>query len=117
MSNRDDSGHVQLTSGGNDSFPAWSPDGKTIVFHREDGGNVDLYAMNADGSNVRWLTDAPGPDTLPEFTPSGEIIFRSARSGNWGIWKMNIDGSNQKEIISNAGVGPDWSGSRMSVLP
>lgn len=116
-SNRDDSGHVQLTSGGNDSFPAWSPDGKTIVFHREDGGNVDLYAMNADGSNVRRLTDAPGPDTLPEFTPSGEIIFRSARSGNWGIWKMNIDGSNQKEIIPNAGVGPDWSGSRMSVLP
>ncbi|RMF06037.1 MAG: hypothetical protein D6768_00010, partial [Chloroflexi bacterium] len=102
---------------GSDSFPAWSPDGRTIVFHREQDGNVDLYAMNPDGSNVRRLTDAPGPDTLPEWTPAGEIIFRSARSGSWGIWKMNADGSNQREIIPDAGVGPDWSYSRMSVLP
>jgi TolB protein len=73
--------------------------------------------MNVDGSNLRQLTNATGPDTLPVFTPDGQIIFRSARSGNWGIWKMNIDGSNQQEIVPNAGVGPDWSKSRMSVLP
>jgi TolB protein len=117
VSNRDDSGHTLLTNDGSDAFPAWSPDGSTIVFHREVGGNVDLYAMNVDGSNVRRLTEAQGPDTLPVFTPSGEIIFRSARSGSWGVWKMNINGSNQKEIYSGAGVGPDWSFSRMSVLP
>lgn len=117
VSNRDDSGHTLISDNGSDSFPAWSPDGRTIVFHREQDGNVDLYAMNTDGSNVRRLTDAAGPDTLPEWTPSGEIIFRSARSGSWGIWKMNGDGSNQREIIPDAGVGPDWSFSRMSVLP
>ncbi len=116
ISNRDDSGHTQITEGGSDSFPAWSPDGKTIVFHRDEGGNVDLYAVNVDGSNLRRLTDAAGPDTLPVFTPSGQIIFRSARSGSWSIWKMNADGSGQKEIIPNAGVGPDWSFSRMGVL-
>ena len=117
ISNRDDSGHTQITSGGSDSFPAWSPDGKTIVFSRDEGGNVDIYAMNVDGSNVRRLTDAAGPDTLPVFTPDGQIIFRSARSGKWAIWKMNIDGSGQTEIVSDAGVGPDWTYSRMSVLP
>ena len=116
VSNRDDSGHTLLTSNGSDAFPAWSPDGNTIVFHREVEGNVDLYAMNTDGSNVRRLTTAAGPDTLPEFTPDGEIIFRSARSGSWGIWKMNADGSNQQQIYADAGVGPDWSFSRLGVL-
>ncbi len=115
ISNRDDSGHTLITNNGSDSFPAWSPDGRTIAFAREDGGNVDIYIMNADGSNVRRLTDAPGPDSLPVYTPSGDIIFRSARSGSWGIWKMSSLGGGQVEIIPNAGVGPDWSYSRMDV--
>jgi hypothetical protein len=115
ISNRDDSGHTNITKSGSDSFPAWSPDGKTIAFSREEGGNVDIYIMNVDGSNVQRLTDAPGPDTLPVYTPSGDIIFRSARTGAWGIWKMSGTGANQTEIIPNAGVGPDWSFSRMDV--
>ena len=115
ISNHDDTGHTNITNVGSDSFPAWSPNGKTIAFSREVDGNVDIYTMNVDGSNVQRLTDASGPDTLPVFTPSGDIIFRSARSGAWGIWKMSGSGANQTEIIPNAGVGPDWSFSRMDV--
>jgi Tol biopolymer transport system component len=113
ISNRDDSGHTNITNGGSDSFPAWSPDGKTIAFSRDEGGNVDIYLVNPDGTNLRRITDAPGPDSLPIYTPSGDIIFRSARTGSWGIWKMSGNGSNQEEIIPNAGVGPDWTFSRM----
>ena len=36
--------------------PSWSPDGKTILFTRSDGPSFTLYAMDADGSNVRALT-------------------------------------------------------------
>jgi Tol biopolymer transport system component len=115
ISNRDDSGHTNITQGGSDSFPAWSPDGKTIAFSRDEGGNVDIYTVNVDGSNLQRLTDAPGPDSLPTYTPSGDIIFRSARSGSWGIWKMSGSGGNQTEIIPNAGVGPDWAFSKMDV--
>lgn len=115
ISNRDDSGHTNITQTGSDSFPAWSPDGKTIAFSRDEGGNVDIYTVNVDGSNPKRLTDAPGPDTLPIYTPSGDIVFRSARSGSWGIWKMSGSGANQKEIIPNAGVGPDWAYSKMDV--
>jgi hypothetical protein len=115
ISNRDDSAHWLLTSGGSDSFPAWSPDGRTIVFSRDQGGNVDLYAIDLAGTNLRRLTDAPGHDTLPVFTPGGDIIFRSARTGSWGIWKMKADGADQVEIIPNACVGNDWAFSRMDV--
>jgi Tol biopolymer transport system component len=115
ISNRDDSGHTSITNGGSDSFPAWSPDGRKIAFSRDEGGNVDIYLMDIDGSNIQRLTETPGPDTLPVFTPSGDIVFRSARSGSWGIWKMSGAGANQTEIIPNAGVGPDWSYSKMDV--
>jgi len=115
ISNRDDSGHINITQNGSDSFPAWSPDGKTIAFSREEGGNVDIYTMTIDGTNIKRLTDATGPDTLPVYTPGGDIVFRSARTGGWSIWKMSGSGANQTEIIPNAGVGDDWSFSRMDV--
>jgi hypothetical protein len=116
ISNRTDSGHFRITSGGTDSFPAWSPDGETIAFSRDVGGNVDIYTVGIDGSNLKRLTDAPGHDTLPLYLPTGEIVFRSARTGGWAIWKMAGDGSEQVQIIANAPVGPDWSFSKMDVL-
>lgn len=116
ISNRTDSGHMRLTVGGANSFPAWSPDGNTIAFSRDVGGNVDIYTVKPDGSELTQLTNAPGHDTLPEFLPTGEIVFRSARGGQWNIWKMDGDGSNQTLIIANAPVGPEWSFSRMGVL-
>ena len=115
ISGWDDTGHTNITNSGSDSFPAWSPDGKTIAFSREEGSNVDIYTVNVDGSNLQRLTDAPGSDTLPTFTPGGDIVFRSARSGKWAIWKMTADGSEQTEIIADAGVGPDWSSSKVDV--
>jgi hypothetical protein len=116
ISNRNDSGHLRITSGGTDSFPTWSPDGQTIAFSRDAGGNVDIYTVNVDGTNLQRLTDAPGHDTLPLYLPNGDLVFRSTRSGRWSIWKMKGDGSEQVEIISNAPVGPEWSFSKMAVL-
>jgi len=116
ISNRNDTGHVRITTGGNDSFPSWSPDGQTIAFSREEGGNVDIYTVKVDGSELTRLTDTPGHDTLPLYLPNGDLLFRSTRTGSWGIWKMKGDGSDQVEIISNAPVGPDWSYSRMSAF-
>lgn len=116
ISNRDDTGHLNFTVNGTDSFPTWSANGRAIAFTRDSGGgNLDIYVMNVDGSNVQRLTDAPGHDILPSFTPGGDIIFRSDRSGSWGIWKMSGSGGNQRELIPNADVGPDWAMSRMDV--
>lgn len=80
-----------------------------IAFARNVNRNLDIYVMNADGGNVQRLTDAPGHDTLPVYTPGGDLIFRSDRTGSWGIWRMRGDGSDPIEIIPNAGVGPDWA--------
>lgn len=59
---------VPLTDGSHrDDQPAWSPDGKYLVFVSERDGNTDLYMMRADGSGRIPLTQSPGPDWLPRW--------------------------------------------------
>ena len=52
----------------NASQPAWSPDGRKIVFVRILGrSNSELFVMNADGSHQRRLTFNPGRDDAPDW--------------------------------------------------
>jgi len=70
---------TQLTHEGEyNAEGALSPDGKRIVFtsHRE--GDLDLYLMDSDGSNVRRLTDEYGYDGGPFFSWDGRyIVYRA----------------------------------------
>jgi TolB protein len=76
--------------------PSWSPDGKTIAFTRFAEGNLDVYAMGADGSNVRRLTTDPGGDTEPHWSADGQTIaFTSTRTGTSEIFTMAPDGGAQ----------------------
>jgi Tol biopolymer transport system component len=63
-----------------DSDPSWSPDGKRIAFARLNGGwdsceadkwedcNVDIYVMDADGSDQHRLTSNPKLDAEPSWS-------------------------------------------------
>ncbi|MEV6278420.1 hypothetical protein [Nocardia sp. NPDC051832] len=79
------------------SNPVFSPDGATIVFASNRGGKnrSELYAMNADGTGVRALTD--DWTVHPAFSPDGaQIVYTRARSAPESgaeIWVMNRDGS------------------------
>lgn len=62
--------------------------------------------MNADGSELKPLTDAADDAGVPMVSPDGRyIIFFSMRSKTRQIWRMELDGSSQKQMTEGTGVG------------
>lgn len=75
-----------------DGAPAWSPRGDRIAFHSNRSGNYDIYAMNADGSNVERLTDHPADEGQPNWSPDGRwIAFEGERDGRAEIYRIEVD--------------------------
>jgi len=73
---------VRLTSGtGNETDPAFSPDGARIAFTGEYDGNVDVFVVPASGGVPKRLTWHPAADRVIGWTPDGKrIIFGSSRT-------------------------------------
>jgi len=75
------------------STPSWSPDGTKIAFTSDrDGGDLDIFIMNADGSGVIQLTSSSADDYDPFWLPGGgEIAFVSDRDGGVPqIFKIDV---------------------------
>jgi tricorn protease len=70
----------QLTTGGHESGPQFSPDGEWIAFTAEYDGNADAYVMPAEGGEPKRLTWHPGADSVVGWTrDSKRILFQSGR--------------------------------------
>ena len=81
------------------AFPATN--GK-ITFESERDGNLEIYAMNPDGSDQTRLTNNTVDDYNPVWSPDGtKILFASERDGNGEIYAMDADGSNQTRLTTN----------------
>lgn len=79
-----------LTKGSYDeASPAWSPDSKQLAFvsnrtdQRDQNENTDIYVMDAtSGASVKQLTNWPGSDNNPQWSPDGEWIAYATSSSN-----------------------------------
>ncbi len=123
--NVDGSNVRQLTNTiGYDGGPFFSPDGSKIVYrswHPTDPADIadyqsllaenlvrpsrmEIFVMNADGSDQRRITNLGGANFAPFFHPSGEkIIFSSnheepPRSRNFDLYLINLDGSGLSKV-------------------
>jgi Tol biopolymer transport system component len=90
-----------------------------IAFTSNRDGNFEIYLMNQDGSGLTRLTDDPGEDARPAWSPEGtRIAFESNRNGNFQIYVMNADGTNLNPLTdgSSSAMSPAWSpdGTRIS---
>ena len=103
-----------------DSTAAWSPEGNLIAFasNRDTGPpynpyNMDIYVMNADGSNVKRIVDDPEYDVGPQWSPDGrKIVFMTGRTGNFDVYVMNADGTEQRNLTADydrSDGAPVWS--------
>jgi Tol biopolymer transport system component len=81
---------------------AAAPPQGELVYEREVDGNLDLYVIPAGGGAERRLTDAPGEDGLPRWTPDGRrVVFSSKRTGNWQLWEIAAEGGEPRRLRSN----------------
>lgn len=72
--------HQLSTPPGEESFPRFSPDGRSIAFTGNYHGNLDVYVVSVDGGVPRRLTWHPLPDRVVDWTPDGSaVIFASRR--------------------------------------
>ena len=79
----------QLTTGGHESSPAFSPNGEWIAFAGEYDGNQDVYVMRASGGAPERLTWHPGQDVPVGWTRDGKrILFVSTRDAYADITRL-----------------------------
>jgi eukaryotic-like serine/threonine-protein kinase len=98
---------------GNDSQPAYSPNGELIAF-RSDRQGGGIFVMGATGESVRRLTDF-GYD--PTWSPDGkEIVVATqgpitplARGITSELWRVNVSTEAKKLIYKGDAVDPSWS--------
>ncbi len=99
---------TRLTSGpAYDYAPRYSPDGKTVVFCSDRGGNMNLWLMEPDGGSPRPLTgEKDAVFSSPSWTPDGlYVLARKEDTSRAGIppvelWMIHRDGGAGVKVIS-----------------
>lgn len=79
---------------------------------KRDSPTFDIYTIKPDGTELRRLTDAPGNDQFPSWSPDAKrIVFSSDRDGQNEIYVMNADGTDQQRLAphSEEDLVPRWS--------
>jgi tricorn protease len=113
----------QLTTGGHEGLPVFSPDGNWIAFTGEYDGNFDVFVIPAEGGEPRRLTWHPGRDTAVGWTrDSKKVLFRSGREAYADfdrLYTVGVEGG-WPEVLpmwraENAWFSPD--GARIAYVP
>jgi hypothetical protein len=123
--NTDGSRQTRLLSAGDQSvsLPSWSPDGERIAYSQGDfvafrfseapeDSQTDLYIMNADGTNPIQLTNAPGEEISPSWSPDGaKLVYIGSSDGTRALYTINADGTGATQMAAGDGFvdDPVWS--------
>ena len=98
----------RLTTGGDNRFPIWSPDGKRVVFQSNRGGALNLFQMPAAGGEApEPLTEGHAWHVVPDsFSPDGHFMVHASNdSGRNEIYVRPFPGLSQKWQVSKEGGG------------
>lgn len=120
---------AQLTDEpGYDAEATVAPDGSRIVFTSDRSGDLELYTMLPDGSDVRQVTDSLGYDGGAFFSPdSKRLVFRASRPktaeeqssytallkkhvvqpGQMELYVCDVDGGNMQQVTKLGGA--NWA--------
>ena len=103
--------NLTASSPADDRNPRVGPDGR-IAFESDRMGNVDVFTMAADGSDVRDVTPTPGRDSLGDWSPdASRIVYSSDVSGSDQLYVVRSAGGTPTRITHDSGndTGAAWS--------
>lgn len=112
-----------------EACPSWSPDGKQIAFLSVRGDFLNLFVMDADGSDLRNVTNnqlnktnqfvqtVSSVDEMSymygtSWSPDGKsIVFVQNKNGKQKLYTINVDGSALSEVVETSGeqCNPFWA--------
>jgi Tol biopolymer transport system component/DNA-binding winged helix-turn-helix (wHTH) protein len=106
----------QLTTTGRlNGEPTWSPDGQSIAYSSDRGGNYNIWTQRVSGGGPLQITSGPSRDRQPSWSPDGRrIAFRSERDGG-GLFVVPVAGGGARKI-AHFGYQPQWSPDDTRVL-
>ena len=100
-----------------DAEISWSPDGKWIVFGRQENGNMDIWRMRADGTGEERVTNTvEWEEGRPMYLPDSEtVMFRAWKYADYGkkrptpmtVFTIKHDGTDLKPRTFDEGM--NWS--------
>ena len=116
----------RLTIGvGQETNPAFSPDGSMIAFTGEYDGNRDVYVIPATGGEPKRLTFHPGDDWVDGWTPDGKsVLFTSIRNSYYHaapqLYEVAVAGGGfptevPLDTVASASFSPD--GTHLAYVP
>jgi TolB protein len=91
-------------------YRSWHPEGEELAAYRELLGRrmirpnrMEVWVMDADGSNQRRVTSLGGANFAPFFTPDGDAVIFSSnhkdpRSRNFDLFLINLDGTGLEQV-------------------
>ena len=97
-------------------YPAWSPDGKKIAFGDSTPDTLEIFVIDADGTNRKQITEEGGTNSYATWSKDGKkIAFVHFNGPKSSIKVIDADGTNLKTILDDAKTTAE--GGRISWRP
>lgn len=103
----------------NEGQPAWSPDGREIVYVSDETRRLNLFVIDAATKSKRRLTSTGNQNVDPDWGADGRITYTTKRGGNSYIAVMNpSEGDKSARLVTEPGrwEHPSWAPDRRHVV-
>ena len=90
--------------------PAWSRDGKYILYHQTEQApeNRDIWYMTLSDSSRNQMPTTPFYEAMPRLSPDGHYVaYQTNDSGQWEVYVTPFpEGGERVQALVNGGVWP-----------
>jgi Tol biopolymer transport system component len=112
------------TATGVEDYPTLAPEGQTIAYESNQGGNWDIWVTQVGGVPVNRTEDYKGDDRYPSWSPDGRQVAFWSQRDNSGYYLMPAVGGEAHLIAATGDAGPSrlgpaaWSadGAQLSIV-